>query len=67
MIAILVNGQPHDVPKNQTLLQLLGVLNLPSHGVAIAINSAITSAPKYGEQILHEGDKVEIIRAVGGG
>jgi sulfur carrier protein len=67
MTAILVNGQPHDVPENQTLLQLLEALNLPTHGVAVAINSAITSASKYGEQILHEGDKVEIIRAVGGG
>jgi sulfur carrier protein len=67
MIAILVNGQPHDAPENQTLLQLLGVLNLPTHGVAVAINSAITSTSMYGEQILREGDKVEIIRAVGGG
>lgn len=67
MIAILVNGQPHDVPESQTLLQLLGVLNLPTHGVAVAINSAITSASMYGGHILHEGDKVEIIRAVGGG
>jgi sulfur carrier protein len=67
MTAILVNGQPHDVPENQTLLQLLEVLNLPTHGVAVAINSAITSASMYGEQTLHEGDKVEIIRAVGGG
>ena len=67
MIELLVNGKHHTVPANHTLLQLLETLNLPTLGVAVAVNSDIVLASNYDETKLREGDKIEIIRAVGGG
>ncbi|MEJ5339052.1 MAG: sulfur carrier protein ThiS [Aquificaceae bacterium] len=66
---LLVNGKELEVKENITLLALLessGIQVRPV-GLAVAVNEEIVPKSKYGECILKDGDRVEIVNIVGGG
>ena len=50
-----------------TVAALLLELEIAPIGVAVAINESVVRRAKHSEFRLHEGDKIEIIRAVQGG
>ena len=65
---IAVNGVLQDVETNTNLQQLLDNLGIVSQGrIAIEINGEIVSRSTFQEQILLNGDAVEIVQAIGGG
>lgn len=64
---ITVNGEPLEVPEGQTVAQLIGRLNLPVDGVAVAVERRVVPRSQHAETVLSERATVEIIRAVGGG
>lgn len=64
---ITVNGQPHTTPEGQTLRALLGELGLPAEAVAVALNLEVVPRAALGATALRPGDRVEVVRAVGGG
>ena len=64
---ILCNGQLRDINKQCTLALLLADLNLPADSVVAEINKKIIDRDQYAATRLQEGDKVELIRFVGGG
>ena len=63
---VTVNGQPRDIADGTTLRQLVEQHNLKPEKVAIELNRRLARADKY-EQVLKEGDEVEIVTFVGGG
>ena len=63
---IQVNGQPYDAPDGITVQQLIERHNLTPDKVAIEFNKRLLKTDKY-EQVLKEGDEVEIVTFVGGG
>ena len=63
---ILLNGQPHET-RATTVAALLDELEIPRVGVAIAQNEVVVPRANHATQILSEGDKIEIVRAVQGG
>ena len=63
---IQVNGQPYDAPDGLTVRQLIERHNLTPDKVAVEWNRRLLKAEKY-EQMLKEGDEVEIVTFVGGG
>ena len=65
MTRILVNGDPLEAP--DTVDELLVAVNAPLEGVAVAINGEVVPRGERPSRRLHDGDRVEIIRAVGGG
>ena len=64
---IQINGEVHTVALGETLESLVLSLGLPSDGVALALNRQVVSRREWASRSLTEGDRVEIVRAVGGG
>lgn len=64
---ITVNGTARRVPEDTSAAALLQLLELGSQRVAVEVNGDIVTRSRYAEHRLRSGDRVEIIRAVGGG
>ncbi|HVR81878.1 MAG TPA: sulfur carrier protein ThiS [Luteimonas sp.] len=64
---ILLNGEPTPLPDAHNLAQLLLHAGLAERRVAIEVNGAIVPRSAHATHVLHEGDRVEIVHALGGG
>ena len=64
---VQINGESREVSPETTVAALLAALNLPVDGVAVAINLDVVPRGQHAERVLAAGDRIEIIRAVGGG
>lgn len=64
---LTVNGAPHSFEQNPNLSQLLETLNLTGKRLAVERNGEIVPRSLFGETVLDDGDKLEIVVAVGGG
>lgn len=64
---ITVNGAQHHFKNNMTIAELIAHLKLKDRKVAIEVNLEIVPVAKHQSTPLAEGDRVEIIEAVGGG
>ncbi len=64
---LAVNGKPHDVDDEPTILEFLQTNNINHLLVAVEHNGEIIKRDRLGEVSLHEGDTLEIIHVVGGG
>ena len=62
-----VNGEPHSFDAAPTLTQLLEHLGLTGKRLAVERNGEIVPRSRHGETVLTDGDKLEIVVAVGGG
>jgi sulfur carrier protein len=67
MVDIEVNGETHRVPAGTTLRDLLVLLELPDQGVALAVNRSVVRRQQWAEQQVAASDRIEIVRAIGGG
>ena len=66
-ITLKINGESQSVAEGTQLLELLDGLNLPSSGIAVAIDQRIIPRREYDGLTLVDGSTIEIVRAVGGG
>lgn len=66
-VAVHVNGTPREVPTGTTIAALVRLLGAPPEGVAVALNAEVIPRAEHGTRVIVGGDKVEVIRAVGGG
>ena len=66
-IHILLNGAPREFPAPLTFDQLLDALELAGKRLAVERNGEIVPRSRFGEARLHDGDRIEVVRAVGGG
>lgn len=64
---ILLNGESTTLPEKITALQLLEIAGLADNRVAMEVNCEIVPRSAYGTHCIQTGDKVEIVRAIGGG
>ena len=64
---IVLNGTPRKIPRSHTLADLLVDLGLPRDGIAVAVDDHVVPRGEHETRTLHEGARIEIIRAVGGG
>ena len=62
-----INGKEHELPDGLTVAQLLERLQTPDRGVAVAKNDRVVRRTAFSEEPVHEGDRIEIIKAVAGG
>lgn len=67
MIEVLINNQPRKLSAETTVAELLQDLEIKKEGTAIAVNDQVVPRSKHGEHRVLDGDRLEIIRAVGGG
>jgi sulfur carrier protein len=66
-VTISVNGKPMEVEAGLTIEGLLTLLNVKREYTAVAVNREVTRRTEYAAVTLSEGDKVEIVRPMGGG
>ena len=64
---ITLNGHPHDCGDYLTLTQLLLEAGYAGRRVAVEVNLEIVPRSQHEGYALREGDKVEIVHAIGGG
>lgn len=64
---ITVNGKPMEIEAGTTVDGLLAHLAIKREYTAVAVNREITPKGDYATVKLSEGDKVEIVRPMGGG
>ena len=64
---IQLNGDPYEINGGTNLNELLNKLRIQKNKVAIEVNGEIVKKSKYPNLILNKGDKVEIVKFIGGG
>jgi sulfur carrier protein len=65
---ITINQEAYQVNSASSVLHILtDVLNLPSTGIAVAINHAIVPKAEWESHSLNPGDQIIIIKATQGG
>ena len=66
-IRILVNGAQREFPAPPTVAQFLEELALTGQRLAIERNGEIVPRSRFAEARLADGDRIEVVVAVGGG
>ena len=64
---VMVNGEAMEVPEGVSVDGLLEHLKVKREYTAVAVNREITPKTQYADTRLKDGDKVEIVRPMGGG
>lgn len=64
---LVLNGAEREAPALGTLADLSAWLALPAFGTAIELNGAVIRRAEHPATPLKEGDRLEIVRLVGGG
>ena len=64
---ITLNGESRDLPEAATVTQMLDLLGYGERRVAVELNRAVVPKSRHATQVLAEGDRIEIIQAIGGG
>ena len=64
---IILNGADREVPDQWSAGDLITDLGLAGKRLALEVNTAIVPRSTLDEHILQPGDRVEIVRAIGGG
>jgi sulfur carrier protein len=67
VIALTINGEPRRFDAPLKVESLLGVLELTGKRIALARNGDIVPRSRFGQEWLADGDRIEIVVAVGGG
>jgi len=67
VISLTVNGEPRRFDAPLTAAQLIACLELTGKRVALERNGEIVPRSSLEQQELSDGDRVEIVVAVGGG
>jgi sulfur carrier protein len=64
---VVVNGEDRQFPEGTTIASLLGALGLGEVRVAVEVNRTVVPRSRHAETAVAEGDRVEVVRFVGGG
>ena len=64
---IVLNGDPLSLPEPCSLTTLLQQHDLAERRVAVEVNGEIVPRGRHAEHLLQDGDRVEVVHALGGG
>lgn len=64
---VQVNGEAQTIHENATLGELLEQLSLTGGRIAVEINRDIIPRSEHGQYRLNDGDRIEVVQAIGGG
>jgi sulfur carrier protein len=67
VIALIINGEPRSFERDLTVAELIERLELASKRLALERNGEIVPRGSFASQRLADGDRLEIVVAVGGG
>ena len=65
---LIINGEDHDdLPDGLTVAALIAHLGLPERKIAIERNREVVPKSLFGDVVLSDHDRLEIIHFIGGG
>ena len=64
---ITLNGDPLEIDGPLAVDKLLAVLDIDQRRVAVEHNLRILKRAAYGATLVRDGDRIEVVHAVGGG
>ncbi|MBY0267249.1 MAG: sulfur carrier protein ThiS [Burkholderiales bacterium] len=67
MIALTINGAPRHFEHTLTCAELIDQLALSGKRIAVERNGEIVPRSRFADCMLADGDRLEIVGAVGGG
>jgi sulfur carrier protein len=67
MIAIELNGEARELRDGECVQDLVDALALTNQALAVAVNREVVPRARWREHRFAGGDKVDIVRAIGGG
>ena len=67
MISVYVNGSAQELEQSISVAALIENMGLTGKRIALERNGAIVPRSQFSQQMLADGDKLEIVVAVGGG
>ena len=67
MISVCINGTQQNYEQRISIAELIDSMGLTGKRIAIECNNEIVPRSLYTQQLLADGDKLEVVVAVGGG
>jgi sulfur carrier protein len=67
MAKILLNGAPREVAANISVGELLEAEGFAERKVAVEVNREIVPRSLHAQRTVRDGDRIEIVHAIGGG
>jgi len=67
VISVSINGAARDFPQAVSVAELIQDMGLGGKRIALERNGEIVPRSRFEQQMLADGDKLEIVVAVGGG
>ena len=67
VITVSINGSPRQLPEHTSVAALIEELGFSGKRIALERNGEIVPRSLFARQQLAEGDKLELVVAVGGG
>lgn len=67
MLEIELNGAPYLLPDGASLVDLVDRLELAGQALALAVNRHVVPRQCWPDTVLQRADKVDVVRAIGGG
>ena len=67
MIQITVNGKDVELDQAMSINAYLDHIGLRGRRVAVALNSEVLHEDEYEKTVISDGDRVEVVRPIGGG
>ena len=64
---VILNGEEQEIPDDITVSDLLSELKVSLQYGAVAVNRKVVRKRDHGATCLRAGDRIEIVRPVGGG
>ncbi|MEF8722722.1 sulfur carrier protein ThiS [Candidatus Accumulibacter phosphatis] len=64
---LVINGESRQFPSPLTVAELVAALNHAGKRIAVERNGDIVARGRHAETALADGDRIEIVVAVGGG
>ncbi len=64
---IIINGESHEVAAGYSAAKLVEEMGLGDRRVAMEVNLEIVPRSQYAQHIFNDGDKIEVVHAIGGG
>jgi thiamine biosynthesis protein ThiS len=66
-VRLRINGEDRETPHLPTVADLAAWLGLPAFGSAVELNGAVVRKADQAATALKDGDRLEVVRLVGGG
>ena len=66
---VLVNGEPHELDDDATLVDAVAAAGAPAsgRGLAVAVDGEVVRRAEWAAAPLREGQRIEVLQAVQGG